>query len=112
MAERSIDCEMLRARKMQLKHDQQLERERSRMQSKLVIFTCCCLAIGLVGALAMFFLQGFGERSGFHLDAASMRWIGGATIGCVSTLAILVYKCFFPGSTINRRGSRERGTAP
>ncbi len=106
MADRTLDSELIHTERMKLKHERALELARSRMQAKLVVFTCCCVGLGFLGALSMFFLEGFGKESGFHLDAPFMHWIGTATIGCVSTLAILVYKCFFPGS--QQRKSRSR----
>jgi hypothetical protein len=108
MASGSNDPEQLRSRELQSKHQRSLERERSRLQAKLVSFVCCYLGIGLACALTIFLLQGFGSRIGFHLDASFMHWIGTATIGCVSTLAVLVYKCFFPASGIRKRGTNQR----
>jgi uncharacterized membrane protein len=68
-------------------------------------FVCRCLGVALAVTLTIFLLQGFGSRLGFHLDAPFMYWIGTATVGCVSTLAVLVYKCFFPTG-----GGKGRGT--
>jgi len=107
MADRIPNSEVLHAERMKMKHEREIELARSRMQAKLVVFTCCCIGVGFVGAFSMFFLEGFGRRSGFHLDAPFMNWIGSATIGCVSTLAILVYKCFFPDSQTSKRRSRS-----
>jgi hypothetical protein len=94
--------------RLKLQHQVELELARIRLQQKLVTFTCRCVAFGLVSAMSMFFLQGFGNRSGFHLDGIFMHWIGTATVGCVSTLAILVYKCVFAGRHQEKRMTIRR----
>lgn len=110
MVVRSIDPARQQMGDLQARHQRSLERQRMRLQEKLVYFVCCCLGVGLAVTLTIFLLQGFGARVGFRLDAASMRWIGTATVGCVSTLSVLVYKCFFPANTVKKRlgGTRAR----
>jgi len=93
---------------IRLQHELKLGADQSRLQERLVVFICSCVRLGLVGALAIFILQGFGNRSGFHLADAFMHWIGSATLGCVSTLAILVYKCFFARPCGSGSGARAR----
>jgi hypothetical protein len=39
----------------------------------------------------MFVLQGF-HAAGFDLDKSLMHWMGGATIGSIGGLAMIVYK--------------------
>lgn len=93
---------------MRLHHELNLDTARTHLQERLVIFICSCVRMGLVGALTIFILQGFGKRSGFHLADPFMHWIGSATLGCVSTLAVLVYKCFFAQTQSWKGASRTR----
>ena len=93
---------------LRLKHSFNVEIARIHLQERLASFTCWCVRVGLIGALCMFFLQGFGNRSGFHLDAAFMHWLGGATLGCVSALAMAVYKCSFPVAQAQRKNTKPK----
>jgi hypothetical protein len=48
----------------------------------------------LVATTIMFFLQGF-HVAGFNLDAALLKWLGGATIGEISGLLVLTIRASF-----------------
>jgi hypothetical protein len=68
--------------------------ENDHLRNRLALFICAWLTIDATAALTLFFLQGF-RTGGFHLELELMHWIGTATVGCIATLAGMVYRCFF-----------------
>ena len=48
----------------------------------------------LASTIVIYFLQGF-QLFGFHLEQATLNWLGGATIGEVGGLAMTVYGFLF-----------------
>lgn len=84
------------------------------MERGLARYVCALLGVSVVTALALFCLEGF-HAWGFNLDVSLMHWIGGATIGMVGTLAMLVYRAFFAGrarGSNGGRGNRARSSKP
>lgn len=61
------------------------------IQKFLVYFPCLTLGICCLITLALFVFQGF-HTAGFSLDQSLMHWMGGATIGAIGGLAMIVYK--------------------
>ena len=64
------------------------------LRKGLVLFICVWISITTTAALLLFFLEGF-RMNGFHLEPELMYWIGTVTLGCVCTLATMVYRCLF-----------------
>jgi hypothetical protein len=64
------------------------------MQRRLATFVCLLLGVCCIGALTIFYLQGF-HAFGFNLPESLMHWIGAATIGSLGTLATIVFRAFF-----------------
>jgi hypothetical protein len=52
---------------------------------------CLTLGVSCLTTLVMFVLQGF-HTAGFDLDKSLMHWMGGATVGSIGGLAMIVYK--------------------
>lgn len=77
------------------------------MQRMLAIFVCTALALSLISALGIFYLQGF-HWMGFNLPENLMHWIGLATIGAIASLSSMVYGAFFERPLGENRGTRNR----
>jgi len=72
-------------------------REREHMmqwQGTTTKFLLCAYGALLFCTMLIIFLQGF-KAWGFQLESAFLHWLGGATIGEVGGLALLVYGFFF-----------------
>jgi hypothetical protein len=61
------------------------------LQKFLVYFSCAVFGQCILVALCLFCLQGF-HLWGFHLEESLMHWLGGATIGALTSLLTIVYK--------------------
>ena len=64
------------------------------LRSRLVTFLLSAYGGLLVGTMALFFLQGF-RTAGFHLEEATMHWLGAATIGEIGGLLTMTFGYFF-----------------
>jgi hypothetical protein len=63
-------------------------------QQQIITFLLWAYGFLLVATTIMFFLQGF-HVAGFNLDAALLKWLGGATIGEISGLLVLTIRASF-----------------
>jgi len=70
--------------------------QRIKLKGFLARFACISLGICCFFALVLFCLQGL-RFHGFDLDPGLMHWLGLATVGCVGSLALIVYKSTFVG---------------
>lgn len=64
------------------------------MQERAVMFLFISYGGLLLATVVIIFLQGF-KVYGFQLETSLLRWLGGATVGEVAGLALLVYKALF-----------------
>jgi hypothetical protein len=63
-------------------------------RSRMVTFLLWAYGFLLAGTMALFFLQGF-RTGGFHLEEATMHWLGAATIGEIGGLLTRTFGYFF-----------------
>jgi tetratricopeptide (TPR) repeat protein len=81
----------------------------------LEIFLVVAAVLTFVGScgstLVLFYLQGF-HAWGFALDSKLMYWIGGATIGSLASITMIVYKAVLrvrqPGASLNTSEHKVR----
>ena len=69
------------------------------LQQRMVSFLLRAYGASLAATLAIFLLQGW-HLWGFNLDAALLKWLGGATIGEIAGLLTLTF-----GAVFKRRNS-------
>ena len=88
-----LTVEALERKRLALELD--LRRKRAlqdlQIQKFLVYFACVTLGASCLTTLVIFVLQGF-HTAGFDLDKSLMHWMGGATLGSIGGLAMIVYK--------------------
>jgi hypothetical protein len=64
------------------------------LQQKIIGFLLKAYGGLLAATMLIFFLQGF-KVAGFTLDAALLKWLGGATIGEIAGLLTLTFSAVF-----------------
>jgi hypothetical protein len=63
-------------------------------QQQIITFLLWAYGFLLVATMGIFYLQGF-RVGGFSLDAALLKWLGGATIGEIGGLLVLTIRASF-----------------
>lgn len=64
------------------------------MRETAIKFLLIIYAGALICTFLIYFFQGF-HYAGFNLEYRLLRWLGGATIGEIAVLAMLVYGSLF-----------------
>lgn len=71
------------------------------LQNLLVCFFMFIFVASVASTFTIFFLHGF-KVKGFQLPVSLLNWLGGATIGQIAGLGLIIYKSLFPSSPISK----------